>query len=371
MYEFDDLFLAGLKADIDRIVSEEGRVPENWHDAFGPTAAPLLPEHYNFVIDYLAKLRAEFHPTPAQQLELLARRMTADMPAAAPEKRPALLPVRHLNRDFFLCDLFDYSLKDDATTMEAPIFSLSTKPDLDEWRWESQDGSRWVEVIPSVRGRATQFDKDVLIYIASQMTEALNRERQDADKRTVRFVVYDYLVATNKPIGGYEYERLEKALFRLKGTMISTNIETGGSRVKRAFGLIDDWTIVEKSKTDERMIAVEVTISKWLHRAIQAFEVLTIHPDYFRLRKPLERRLYELARKHCGGQAVWRVGLPLLAYKAGSKATLKKFREMLLEIISAGTIPDYRFQIEGDQVLVYTRDGRKLARAIVSNPKRF
>ncbi|WP_443019818.1 replication initiator protein A [Sphingobium sp. CAP-1] len=28
--------------------------------------------------------------------------------------------------------------------------------------------------------------------------------------------------------------------------------------------------------------------------------MLTLNRRYFRLRKPLERRLYEIARKHCG-----------------------------------------------------------------------
>ncbi len=37
--------------------------------------------------------------------------------------------------------------------------------------------------------------------------------------------------------------------------------------------------------------------------AIKAHEVLTLPPDYFRLRKPTERRIYEIARKHCGKQA--------------------------------------------------------------------
>jgi hypothetical protein len=41
----------------------------------------------------------------------------------------------------------------------------------------------------------------------------------------------------------------------------------------------------------------------------QGKEVLTLHRDYFRLRKPLERRMYELARKHCGQQATWSICL--------------------------------------------------------------
>lgn len=257
------------------------------------------------------------------------------------DKIHKLLPARHVNRDFFLADLLDYALKDDGVSMEAPIFTLATKPDLSIWNWESVNGERKVEVYPSVKGRATQFDKDVLIYVISQMTEALNRGRTDANNRAVRFVVFDYLVSTNKLTGGSQYKQLEIALDRLAGTRLKTDIKTGGTRIKENFGIIDKWKAVEKSKNDERMIAVEVTLSEWLFNAVQAHEVLTIHRDYFRLRKPLERRLYELARKHCGHQSSWKIGLVLLQEKCGSKSVLREFRRQVEIIIVANCLPEY------------------------------
>lgn len=283
-----------------------------------------------------------------------------------------LLPVRHPTRDFFLCDMFDYALKDDGASMEVPIFTLATKPDLTVWHWESKDGNRSITVTPSVQGRATQFDKDVLIYIVSQMTEALNRERLDAKNRVVRFTAYDYLISTNKPTGGKEYERLETAMERLRGTSIKTNIKTGGQRVKEGFGLIERWKIVERSPDDERMIAIEVTLSEWLFNAVQAHEVLTINRDYFRLRKPLERRLYELARKHTGYQAEWKIGLELLHEKCGSKAELKEFRRMILMIIESDTLPDYRMLLdkESDQVSFYIKNQKRLALSLLKKAKR-
>jgi plasmid replication initiation protein len=280
--------------------------------------------------------------------------------AVAKRARERLLPQHHADRDFFLADMFDYAMKDDGVSMEAPIFTLSTQRDISTWSWTSKDGNRHVDVYPSVMGRATQFDKDILIYIVSQMTEALNRDRSDANNRAVRFVVHDYLVATNKPIGGFEYRRLEAALERLAGTRIKTDIRTGGERVKSGFGLIEDWTIIEKSPDDERMIAVEVTLSRWLFNAVQAHEVLTIHPDYFRLRKPLERRLYELARKHCGHQVMWSIGLELLQDKAGSKGSLREFRRMVRAIIDVDTLPQYRLTLdEADKLTFYTKDGNR------------
>jgi len=252
-----------------------------------------------------------------------------------------LLPVHHPNRDFFLCDLFDYALKDDGVSMEAPIFTLATKPDTKVWHWESKDKSRSVTVTPSVLGRATQFDKDLLIYVVSQITEALNRGRGDASNRTVRFRVYDYLVSTNKRANGKEYLRLQEALERLRGTSIKTNIQTGGERVKEGFGIVDSWKIIEKAPDDDRMIGVEITLSKWLFNAVHAREVLTISNDYFRLRKPLERRLYELARKHCGHQASFTISVELLQEKCGSQGSIREFRRMLKEIVEDDLLPDY------------------------------
>lgn len=278
-----------------------------------------------------------------------------------------LLPIRHPERDFFLADLLDYAMKDDGVSMEAPIFTLATKPDTSIWEWESKDGSKQVRVTPSVLGRATQIDKDVLIYVISQLTAALNENekatrngkpepRPDAKNRTVRFKVYDYLVVTNRGVGGRDYNELQKAFQRLRGTTITTNIKTGKQLTKETFGIIERAKIVVDSDADDRMQAVEVTISEWLYNAVKAFEVLTIHPDYFRLRKPLERRLYELARKHCGTEKrQWSIGLELLRDKAGSKSSVREFRRMVKAISQASTLPEYSLQVSDDDLVTFQR----------------
>jgi plasmid replication initiation protein len=80
------------------------------------------------------------------------------------------------------------------------------------------------------------------------------------------------------------------------------------------------------------MIAVEVKLSEWLFNAVKAFEVLTINQSYFGLRRPIERRLYELARKHCGNQHSFVINAELLQNKCGSKSTTFEFRRALREI---------------------------------------
>ena len=312
-----------------------------------------------------ADIEAEAKPYQARLQTHQGTAATASPELLEANGKTGLIRVRHPNRDFFLADMFDYALKDDGATMEAPIFTLSTKPDLSIWQWTSKDGNKSIKVAPSVLGRATQHDKDVLIYVVSQLTEALNRGREDAKHRVVRFTVYDFLVTTNRGVGGDDYERLQEAFERLRGTSITTDIKTGGQRVKEGFGIIDRWKIIEKAPDDERMVAVEVTLSEWLYNAVSAFEVLTIHPDYFRLRKPLARRLYELARKHCGHQTSWVIGLELLRDKSGSKSKIKEFRRMVRAIEADDSLPEYRLVLgNDDKVTFYVRDGARLSRGI-------
>lgn len=96
------------------------------------------------------------------------------------------------------------------------------------------------------------------------------------------------------------------------------------------------------------MIQVRVTLSEWLYAAIMAKSVLTLNRAYFGLRKPLERRLYELARKHCGRQPEWRISLEVLQKKTGSTSPRRVFRAMLREVIAQGQIPDYALVLEED-----------------------
>ena len=168
-------------------------------------------------------------------------------------------------------------------------------------------------------------------------------------------------MTTNRGVGGDDYRRLQEAFERLAGTRITTDIKTGGERVKEGFGIIDTWRIVEKSREDERMIAVEITLSRWLYNAVQAFEVLTIHPDYFRLRKPIARRLYEIARKHCGHQASWSIGLELLREKTGSKSTTNEFRRAVRAVVADDSLPEYRIALaHDDKVTFFTRKTARL-----------
>lgn len=263
----------------------------------------------------------------------------------------ALLPQRHPTPDFFVCDIFDAIPKDDLASMEHPLFSLSTRPDLRILDYAHNGVG--IRVTPSVNGLATMHDKDILIYCISQLVAALNAGRPVA--RALQLKAHDLLVATNRETSGDAYKRLRDAFERLAGTRITTNIATGDTEVTTGFGLIESWEIVRRSRGG-RMISVSVTLSEWLYRAVMAKSVLTLSRDYFRLRKPLERRIYELARKHCGRQPEWRVSVETLSKKSGSASPRRVFRAMLREIIASDHLPDYRLEEEpGDVIRVAPR----------------
>lgn len=254
--------------------------------------------------------------------------------------------------DLFICDVFAVSPKDDLGTMEHPIFSLSTKPDRRILRYE-HNGTQ-VEVVPSVKGRATIHDKDILIYCISQLVAALNAGREIG--RTLQLRAHDLLVATRRDTGGDSYLRLREAFERLAGTRITTNIATGGVEVTSGFGLIESWEILRKTRGG-RMVSVMVTLSDWLFRAVLGRSVLTLSRDYFGLRKPLERRIYELARKHCGRQPDWRVSVATLHKKAGSAAPVRVFRAAIRKMIEEAPLPDYAMAEEPGDLIRFTRSG--------------
>ncbi len=251
--------------------------------------------------------------------------------------------------DFFLCDIFDAIPKDDVATMEHPVFSLATRPDLRILRYTHN--ATEITVTPSVRGLATIHDKDILIYCISQLMAAQNAGRP-IDRR-LRLTAHDLLLATGRETSGDAYQRLRDALERLAGTRIATNIAQGGLELTEGFGLIEGWQILRQSRQG-RMIAVSVTLSDWLFRAVLSKSVLTLSRDYFRLRRPLERRLYELARKHCGRQPEWRISVDTLLKKSGSASPRRVFRAMLREVIAADTIPDYKLAEEPGDILRVT-----------------
>ena len=260
----------------------------------------------------------------------------------------ALLKDNHPIKDFFVADIFDNTpLKDDMASMAHPLFVLSKKKDMRNL--EYRNGNVSITIKPNTDGLPTIFDKDILLYCGSLLMQELNAGR--TPPKTLRISSHDLLVATNRRTSGEGYKLLKTALDRLKGVTIKTNIKTNKREQTSAFSLIESYDIIESSRIKNRMVKLEITLSDWFYNSILGKEVLTISRDYFRLGKPIERRLYEIARKFCGSSPQWEINLAKLMEKTGSTDTLRKFRLRLKTIISDNDIPDYTLSLdENDKV---------------------
>ena len=264
-----------------------------------------------------------------------------------------LLPDRHPQHDLFICDVAGAVLKDVMQHMEHPFYSLSKKPETSVKRYVN--GEHWLEITPSVKGLATIYDKDILIYCISQIMAKLKDGLAVSPR--VRINARELLIFINRGTSGREYLSLMDALDRLEGTRIRTNIVTGDEEQIDGFGLIDASSIRRKHGLDGRLLWCEIKLSDWVFNAIRNEEVLTLHRDYFRLRKPVERRVYELARKHCGQQKFWKISIAKLLLKSGSQSPEKRFRQMIKELVRHDHLPDYRvtYDDETDMVVFHNR----------------
>lgn len=266
-----------------------------------------------------------------------------------------LLPERHPTRDFFIADIFDnLPIKDDMASMESPFFTLSTRPDHRHLSYKN--GNKSVEIIPSGLGLPTIFDKDLLLYCGSQIMEQLNKGK--TPPKTLRLSIHDFLIATNRNTSGDAYERIKHSLDRLRGCTVKTSVKTGHVAQIDGFGLIESYHYLESSRVKDRFIGLEITLSDWFYNSLIAREVLTINRDYFRLRKSIERRVYEIARKHCGSKPVWKITLEKLYQKSGALSEIKHFRAAMKKLSEHNHLPDYtvHHSKDDDSVTFYNRN---------------
>lgn len=255
-----------------------------------------------------------------------------------------------LQADLFVANLIDVSPKSDTASMEVPLFALQKKTDTEQFIWEK--GKSKVVITPNRYGRATIWDKDILLYLFGQVAAAINNGLKPS--RTIKATAYDILVSTNRGTSGKDYEALKNALRRLRGTGIETNIKMDGVSDNREFSLIQSWRTIEKNPNGN-MIAVEITLSEWMYKAVTNLDILTYDRAYFEITGGLERRLYEIFRKHCGKQSKWSISEGNLYHKSGSRGGLPNFRRSLKKL--DGTIEGYSFDydLEEKMINVYPR----------------
>ena len=242
------------------------------------------------------------------------------------------------------------SLRDDIDIMSLPFFSIEKTPRREPIEFERIVGDRrqYIRVSPGEFGLATIWDNDIILYLRTQIIEALNRNRE-VSKR-ISFHIHDCLVATGRGTGGREYDLFKDALTRLKTTTVLTNISTSDEIADEGFGWLESYKI-KKRKTAggaDMMASCEVVISDWLFGLfVNSRRALSIDRAYFQLQGGLERKLYGIVRRHLGQQSMWQIGTDTLKDLCGVKRDVRRFTYDLKKIVARG-LPGFELELTKD-----------------------
>ena len=240
--------------------------------------------------------------------------------------------------DLFIALPSDIPTRDQQDLMERPFFSLSknrrTAP------IEYRVGENYIRVTANEEyGMATIWDADILIWAASQLTEA--RERGLKTSRFFRLSTYDLLKFIHRGTGGKDYKELKAALDRLQSTSVITSIRQGKRKERHRFSWLNEW----KEVVDDQghSLGLEFIIPDWLYDGILNQRlILTINPAYFDLTSGIERWLYRVVRKHGGKQKTgWSFTFRQLYEKSGSTDRFANFTMHIRRIVARQSIPEY------------------------------
>jgi plasmid replication initiation protein len=255
--------------------------------------------------------------------------------------------------DLFIALPSDLPARDQQDLMERPFFSLSKNKRTTPI--EYRVGENYIRVTANAEhGMATIWDADVLIWAASQLTEA--RERGLKTSRFFRLSAYDLLKFIHRGTSGRDYERLKDAFRRLQSTSVETSIRQGKRKEHHQFSWLNEW----KEVVDEHghSLGLEFIIPDWLYDGILNQRlILTIDPSYFDLTSGIERWLYRVVRKHGGKQkAGWSFTFRQLYEKSGSLARFSDFAIDIRKIVTRQSILEYWLSIhlnEYDEELLH------------------
>lgn len=229
------------------------------------------------------------------------------------------------------------AVKDQQDLMQYPFFSLSKRKRVSPIKYKDKNVEIQV-IAPQETGLANIFDADILIYAASQLMEAQNKNLPTSPE--IKVSKYEILEFLGKTTDGRGYQRLKASLRRLKATSVETTIRAeDGKRGEKMFGWLEDFTIIERN---DRPVGIRLTLPQWLYKGIIEHRlVLTLDRQYFRLEGGLERFLYRLCRKIIGENGQLQMKLTTIHKRSGSPEKPGKFRKALERAIEDQTIPGY------------------------------
>ena len=246
-------------------------------------------------------------------------------------------------------DITDGILTALSLDTDVPLYALSNKPDIEGIKYE-QDG-KWMDIQPGVNGRPTIYDKDILLYCTYHIMRTKRAGGQVSSKININ--LSELLRFTQRGAVEKNYTALYYSIARLVSTVYTTG---GTSGLATFFSLLTHCKMEKHHGPDRHKSSSVVTLSDIVFNAIDSNEGITLNDDYFRLRKPLERRIYELAVRHCSQQPSWRIPVESLLTLSGSQSAGEKFRQMIADLIEANRLPEFRVaHDEATDIVTFSR----------------
>ena len=245
----------------------------------------------------------------------------------------------------------------DLFALEFPLFSLKLDKLALDYEFTSKNGIT-ITLHSTTSGRATIQDADLWLYCISKMMQLIYEEKTLT--RRIVFNGYDYLKKTGRETAGPNYKQIIKSLERLKGTILKTNKTIETWEVGAGLGLLDSYEYIKDRKTG-KIIQIEVVLPQWLYRYLVNKKVVAIDPEYLDL-KPLEKRLYQIAKFHCRNDSLNNTfKLDYFAKKVGSSEALRNFRSKVKKIKEKQPLPDFliNYDKEEDKIWFTLRKQKK------------
>lgn len=225
----------------------------------------------------------------------------------------------------------------DLFALEFPLFSLKLDKRALDYEFTSRNGTT-ITLRSTMAGRATIQDADLWLYCISKMLQLIYEK--DVPTRRITFTGYDFLKKTGRKPTGSNYQQIIKSLERLKGTILKTNRTIETWEVGAGLGLLDSYDYIKDKKTG-KIVKIEVVLPEWLYCEIVTKKIATINPQYLKL-KPLEKRIYQIAKIHCRQESFNNVfNLNYFAKKVGSVHKIERFRFEIKKLCETQPLPDF------------------------------
>ncbi|QOX78367.1 replication initiator protein A [Trichlorobacter lovleyi] len=251
-------------------------------------------------------------------------------------------------------------LRLDIATMKYPFFSVTGGEEKRQYQDEKRDVSLVISA-PTDCGAPSVMDRDVLTYCQTRLRQLYGPKDLEVfdEFPAIEFSFRKFCATTGRQPGGTSMAYLERALIRLNKSLITTkNICVNKNELAQEPTPFIDFFEITKGEDRKRGrgndVIIKVRPSRWVHKALIR-DYLLVDPDFYNIKSPMARRLFEVGRAFVGdrpGNFVFDLdGLSLLL---GLKSPRNKMLSMIKQHIPQLARLDLRLDLKRDGV-VYSR----------------